>query len=253
MTSCAGISIFDKRPAMPKSSFEVPDIGTVFVTKKRGQKALRLRVDAKGRIQVSMPWLVPNTAAAHFVRSKSDWIRQQQSSHSFVPYDSMLLGKTLKLKITENSSSVRSKQQGKIITVPFENEYDPDNPEHLKKVQKAITKALRTEAEIVLLPRLRELAEMYGFNYKSAAVKQVIGRWGSCDSRQHIALSLYLIQLPIELIDYVLLHELTHTEHMNHSPKFWAHLEKFCPEYKQFRRKLRDLQPRIYDAKTFMA
>jgi predicted metal-dependent hydrolase len=238
---------------MSKSSFEVPEIGTVFITKKRGQRTMRLRVDTKGSVQVSMPWMVPAGAAKDFVISKRDWIQQQQSHISFSPYDGMLLGKTLQLKIIENSQQVRSTQTGRTITVPFAGDYDSTNPDHLEKIKKAITKALRTEAEKVLLPRLRELAELYGFEYQSAAIKQLVGRWGSCDSTRHIALSLYLIQLPIELIDYVLIHELTHTVHLNHSPGFWSDVQQLCPDYKQLRRKMRELQPRIYDAKTFMA
>lgn len=238
---------------MSKSSFEVPQIGTIFVTKKRGQRTMRLRVDTKGLVQVSMPWLVPLSAAQDFVLSKRDWIQEQQSSTSFQPYDGMLLGKTLQLRIEENSSSVRSNQKDKTIIVPFGAEFDQSNPDHFKKVKNAITKALRTEAEKVLLPRLKELAELYGFEYQSASIKQLVGRWGSCDSARHIALSLYLVQLPIELIDYVLIHELTHTIHLNHSQDFWHDVQQLCPEYKNLRRKMKDLQPRIYDAKTFMA
>lgn len=238
---------------MAKSSFEVPEIGTVFVTKKRGQRTMRLRVDTKGLVQVSMPWLVPAGAAKDFVASKREWIQQQQSSVKFQPYDGMLLGKTLHLRITENSQSTRAKQVGGTLTVPFADHYDPTDSDHLEKIKKAITKALRTEAEKVLLPRLRELAELYGFEYESAAIKQLVGRWGSCDSTKHIALSLYLVQLPIELIDYVLIHELTHTVHLNHSAGFWSDVQQLCPDYKQLRRKMRELQPRIYDAKTFMA
>lgn len=238
---------------MSKSSFEVPEIGTVFVTKKRGQRTMRLRVDTKGLVQVSMPWLVPLGAAKDFVLSKKDWIEEQQANANFQPYDGMLLGKTLQLKIIENSPMTRSKQDGKTIIVPFAETYDPTSPQHLEKIQKAITKALRTEAEKVLLPRLKELAELYGYEYQSAAIKQLVGRWGSCDSTRHINLSLYLVQLPIELIDYVLIHELTHTVHLNHSPGFWNDVHQLCPDYKKLRRKMRELQPRIYDAKTFMA
>lgn len=238
---------------MAKSEVEVPEIGTVYMTKKKGQRSIRLRVDTKGRVQVSLPWIVPKTAALSFVLSKKDWILQQQSGSHFHPYNGMLLGKTLKLSIEENSSKKHSKQTGKTLIVPFESKFDPSSPAHKLKIEKVIIKALRSEAEVVLLPRLREFAENYGFSFKSADVKQVIGRWGSCDSRRHISLSLFLIQLPIELIDYVLLHELTHTVHMNHSQAFWKHLERFCPDYKQLRRKMRGLQPRIYDAKTFMA
>lgn len=238
---------------MAKSEIHVPEIGTVFITKKRGQRTMRLRVDMKGAVQVSMPWIVPRSAAVDFIISKRDWIKEQQADRSLIPYSGMLFGKGLQLKIINNSQSQRAKQMGKTLSVPFEGLYDPNDTEHLHKIQKAITKALRNEAEAILLPRLRELAQLFGFEYKSSSIKLVTGRWGSCDSNKHISLSLFLIQLPIELIDYVLIHELAHTEHMNHSPHFWERVAKVCPEYKNLRQKMRLIQPRIYDAKTFMS
>jgi predicted metal-dependent hydrolase len=238
---------------MSKTSVEVPGIGTVYITKKRGQRSMRLRVDTKGQVQVSMPWVVPRNTALDFVLSKRPWIQEQQAGYSFSPYNGMLFGKTLRLIIMQRSSSVRTKQIGKDVIVYFDRDYDPSNETQLEKIKKAMMRALRTEAEKVLLPRLKEFALEYGFSYKSAGVKQVVGRWGSCDSTAHISLSLYLIQLPIELIDYVLIHELAHTVHMNHSPAFWSLVEKFMPEYKQIKKQMRGMQPRIYDAKTFMA
>lgn len=238
---------------MPKTVLEVAGIGTVYLTKKRGQKAMRLRVDSKGRVQLSMPWLVPRSMALNFVLSKRDWISRQQKSYIFTPYDGMLLGKTLKLVIKENSSFTRVQQTDKKIIIPFKTHYEPSNNLHLQKIKKAIMKALRVEAEKILLPRLRDFAADYRFRYQSASIKQVTGRWGSCDSNRHIVLSLYLIQLPLELIDYVIIHELCHTVQMNHSQKFWSLVERQCPDYKLIRKRMRGLQPRLYDAKEFMA
>lgn len=238
---------------MPKSLLEVPEIGTVYVTKKRGQRTMRLRVDPKGAVQITLPWLVSRNMVMQFVLSKRDWIKKQQAEYVFRPYDGMMLGKTLVLRIEENSVASRTKLKGKTIIVPFPALYEPQNGTHVEKIKKAVMKALRNEAETVLLPRLREFAYEYGFEFHSAGIKQVTGRWGSCDSNKHISLSLYLIQLPIELIDYVLIHELAHTRHMNHSPAFWSSVESVCPDFKHSRKQIRSLRPRIYDAKTFMA
>lgn len=238
---------------MSKVSVEIPEIGTVFLTKKRGQKSIRLRVDAKGNIQVSMPWLTLRSQAINFVVSKKDWILEQKSETAFLPYNGMLFGKTMQLVIRENSSNTRSKQDGKHLIIHFSEKFDPHNPEHRQKVEKAMMKALRTEAEKFLLPRLREFSENYNLPYKSSAIKHVIGRWGSCDSNKHIILSIFLAQLPIELIDYVLVHELVHTKHMNHSSSFWHDVSIIYPEYKLARKKMKTLRPKIYDAKTFMS
>lgn len=231
----------------------MPSVGTVSITKKRGQRTMRLRVDTKGQVQISMPWMASQHQAVQFILTKLDWIREQQQETSFVPYNGMLLGKTLQLIIKENSSRVRVEHAGKQLIIHFPAQYKPSDKDHRAKIEKAIMTALRTESEKILLPRLKELAEMYNFTFNSSSIKRVIGRWGSCDSRKHIVLSIFLIQLPIEMIDYVLIHELTHTVHMNHSQAFWLRLEKACPEYKELRKKMRGLRPKIYDAKAFMA
>lgn len=238
---------------MSKTAIEVPDIGTIFITKKRGQRSMRLRVDARGQIQVSMPWLAPRVQAVRFVKSKLEWIREQQSETSFTPYSGMLFGKTQQLVIRQNSDKVRAEQDGKHLIVHFEGSYDPTDIVDVTKIEKAMMRSLRTEAEKILLPRLTELAELYGYTFASSSIKHVVGRWGSCDSNRHIVLSIFLIQLPIEMIDYVIIHELAHTKHMNHSPEFWETVAAMCPEYKLIRKEMKGLRPKIYDAKAFMA
>lgn len=239
---------------MPQtSSVIIPDVGEVFITKRRGQRSLRLRIDAKGQVQVSMPWFVPKLAAIDFVKGKRAWIAEQQIAHKFEPYDGMLVAKTLRLRIHEHSAKTRSRGEKGEISVHFANSYDATDPDHIKKIERVIIKALRVEAEKVLLPRLQELADLYGYSFKSSQIKKVTGRWGSCDSHKNIALSIYLVQLPIELIDYVMLHELAHTHHLNHSQAFWHEVTKYCPDYKLLRKRLRDIRPRLYDAKALMS
>lgn len=238
---------------MPKSTHDIPGIGTVHVTKKRGQRTMRLRVDNKGLVQVSMPWYVPKSTAMEFIATKKQWILDQQAEYVFEPYDGMLLGKTLRLRIIENSAKTRSKAAPDEVVVHFAGKFDQSDASQTGKVHKAIMAALRTEAERILLPRLSDLAELYGFSYSSGRIKKVTGRWGSCDSNKQIALSLYLVQMPIEFIDYVIIHELAHTKHLNHSQQFWAEVARYCPDYKELRKQMRDLRPKIYDAKTFMS
>jgi predicted metal-dependent hydrolase len=85
---------------------------------------------------------------------------------------------------------------------------------------------LRQEAKSYLPKELERLAKEHGFKYKSVRIQKSKTRWGSCSSKATINLSLYLMLLPAHLIEYVLLHELCHTIHMNHSPDFWALLDK---------------------------
>lgn len=88
-------------------------------------------------------------------------------------------------------------------------------------VKKLLVQALRDEANVFLPRRLKMWADKFGFSYNSCVIRDNTSRWGSCSSKRNINLSLYLMKLPLELIDYVLLHELCHLKEMNHSSQFW--------------------------------
>jgi predicted metal-dependent hydrolase len=101
---------------------------------------------------------------------------------------------------------------------------------------------LRRQAKAVLPQELEQLAKKYGFQYQSVKIRKSKTRWGSCSSKKTISLSLYLMLLPPHLIEYVLLHELCHTIHMNHSPAFWALLDKSTGnKAKELRKELRTI------------
>ncbi len=95
-------------------------------------------------------------------------------------------------------------------------------PEWLRKV---ITNAMVHRAKEILPGRLQQLAIKYSFKYSHVTIRVVRTRWGSCSSNGAISLNAQLVLLPSELIDYVLLHELCHTIHMNHGAGFWSLLD----------------------------
>lgn len=108
--------------------------------------------------------------------------------------------------------------------------YPPDADFSDKALQtwlrKVIEEALRRNAKIILPPRLYMLSMQHALPYKSVKINSSSGRWGSCSASGTINLSYYLVLLPKHLIDYVLLHELSHTREMNHGVRFWTLLDK---------------------------
>ena len=110
-------------------------------------------------------------------------------------------------------------------------------------IAKAAMRALRKDAEEHLPLRLQELAYQHNFSFRSVTIKHLKRRWGSCTTRKDIALNLFLVELEQPHIDYVLLHELTHTLHMNHGSEFWAKLEQVYPNAKKVAKEVRRLQP----------
>jgi len=147
-------------------------------------------------------------------------------------------------------------QEGKIkVTIPLYGNYARAKEFLLENKQKLLVKiqkqpaqplpqidetALRRKAQAVLPARLAKLAELHGFQYSGVKIRKSRSRWGSCSTKKAINLSLYLMLLPEHLIDYVLLHELCHTVRMNHSPAFWALLDR-CTQNKakELRREIR--------------
>ena len=85
---------------------------------------------------------------------------------------------------------------------------------------------MRLKAKALLPRRVAELAYMHGFSFLGVKIQSSRTRWGSCSSRNSINLSLFLMPLPEHLIDYVILHELCHTVHHDHSERFWALMSK---------------------------
>lgn len=103
----------------------------------------------------------------------------------------------------------------------------------------SIETRLRTLAAQELVRRTRELAREHAMDVHSVSVRNQRSRWGSCSMRKTICLNWRLIQTPESVRDYIIIHELMHLREMNHSTRFWEHVEKACPTYKDAERWLR--------------
>jgi predicted metal-dependent hydrolase len=89
---------------------------------------------------------------------------------------------------------------------------------------------LRRRAKAELPPRLAELASRYGFTYNRVAIKHNATNWGSCSTKNNINLNINIVRLPAVLQDYILLHELCHLRHHDHSDAFHLLLEHFLTD-----------------------
>jgi predicted metal-dependent hydrolase len=108
-----------------------------------------------------------------------------------------------------------------------------------------VRRALHAYAAVELPQQVIHLAAQFGFTVKRITVRDQRTRWGSCSARKTISLNWRLVQTPPYVVDYIILHELAHTRHMNHSAEFWAEVARVCPDYpaaeawlKQFGRQL---------------
>jgi predicted metal-dependent hydrolase len=106
--------------------------------------------------------------------------------------------------------------------------------------QYTLRKWLNKRGKQLLLPLLKQISEECQLEYHSASVRYQSTRWGSCSPKKVISLNHKLLFLPAAVTRYVIIHELCHTVHLNHSKRFWSLVAKFVPNLNEHRRELRD-------------
>lgn len=159
--------------------------------------------------------------------------------------DDQQIGKSHSLVIQSGQGQPSITTQGTKILVNLPAGSDIRDASTQSSIRSHILKALRKEAKSYLPRRLSYLAEQHGFSYNTTKLTHASSRWGSCSSSGTISMNISLMRLPFELIDYVLIHELCHTRHMNHSDEFWGLVARFDPEFEQHRRELKKHTPSI--------
>lgn len=97
------------------------------------------------------------------------------------------------------------------------------------------------EARARLVPRVQALSLALGLAYRRVSLRCQKTRWGSCSRDGAISLNARLLFLPPELVEYVLIHELCHLAHLNHSKRFWALVARHCPDFRARDRRLRGM------------
>lgn len=228
---------------MATKSYNLDSIGEIDVYKRRGTKKLSMRY-VGGKLRITQPYWLPYAAGVQFASSNMAWIYKNRSNNKLSLYDGMEIGKAHNLSFV-SGAKLRSRIAESEILIYVPPGMAIASPEVQRTAISAIKRTLKQQAEIHLLHRLAYCAKAYGFEYTSAKCKSMRTRWGSCSNKQEITLNIFLMMAPWDLIDYVILHELVHTEHMHHGPLFWQRVAEAMPDYKQRRKKLKELQPSI--------
>ena len=186
---------------MSKRIRTFPSIGEIAFVKSRRARKLTLSVKPWRGVRVTLPWHVAWRDAEAFVMEHAEWLRDKlHKAKSYEESESGLLN------------------PGLAATSEAE---------------------LRKHALGYLPRRTVILAEKHGFSFRRVSVRKSRTRWGSCSSVNNINLSIYLMLLPLHLIDYVILHELVHTIHKNHSPDFWRMLDELTGNARELAKEIR--------------
>ena len=112
-----------------------------------------------------------------------------------------------------------------------------------KKKKPALTYLKHKEyAREIITARVHHYAIQEGFVFGRIAIKNQKRCWGSCSTKQNLNFNYKLAFLPLELIDYIVVHELCHLRHFHHQAEFWAEVESIIPEYKERIQALRTIE-----------
>ncbi|MBP3330853.1 MAG: M48 family metallopeptidase [Clostridia bacterium] len=112
--------------------------------------------------------------------------------------------------------------------------------ENLGKYTTEELKSFVSEAKRIIPERVKYYADKIGVDYNNITIRKQHKRWGSCSSQGNLNFNCLLVLMPEEVLDSVVVHELCHRKHMNHSQKFYAEVEKAFPEYKKWHKWLKE-------------
>lgn len=226
---------------------DIIGIGEVKLKKSRLAKRLILKIDSSGNPVVTIPSLVPYVVAKKFAIQNAAWIQKHLDNNpkEFIADGSKVGSEHVIVFKSTSSDKISSRVQNSKIIISHPNNHEISSEAVQAEAIKAATRALRAEANDQLPALLSSIAEYFGYKYESVSIKKMHSRWGSCSSSGEIVLNIWLMQLPEDLINYVLCHELAHLNNHNHQAKFWSEVEAMVPNYKILRKQLKNYQPRL--------
>lgn len=170
---------------------------------RSNRKTIAIEIKPDLQVVVRTPYRMPKWEIERFVREHEDWIQKH-------------------LEI------VRKRKE--------EQDAMPQQSELTEEELRGLVK----EAHKVIPERVAYYAPIVGVTYGRIAIRNQKTRWGSCSGKGNLNFNCQLMRMPPEVIDYVVVHELCHRKEMNHSPKFWAEVERVLPDYKSTREWLKE-------------
>ena len=190
-----------------------------------------------GLVEVRAPFKIEQKEIDSFVLQKMGWIKKKLSLQKSIKKlirkkfkneeNFQFLGKDLKLKITINENK-KSYIDDKFIYLVLNN-----NKENFKeKIKEKLETLFRETAKDVFKNKTLNEAKKIKVTPKKIIVRSYKRRWGSCSHKKDISYNWKLIMAPEKIIRYVVIHELCHLVHFNHSRDFWKSVEKIIPDYK---------------------
>jgi len=199
-------------------------------------RRMSVRVYPGGRVEVVVPPGASPAAVQKFIGTHRQWIHRRVEDLSTAAASDQSRPASIKLPAIGRHYATEYQHAGEdsaSVRVVGENMLVVSGALHNDRATAALLRGwLADLARQQLGAQLAKVAEECGLRYARAQVRRQRTRWGSCSASGTISLNVCLLFLRPPVVRYLLVHELCHTRHMNHSAKFWALVESFEPDYR---------------------
>ena len=206
-------------------SFMTP---TRIIRSKR--KTLSLTINENAELVIRAPLRLSIKKIQDFINEKESWINRQQAiiENQIKDITSnqnklLYLGSLFPININQSATKDLMFTGGEFIA----NSIEPN------LLSLSIKKWYKKKFREIAIPRVTYFAEQHNLMVNQVRIKNQKTMWGSCSSKNNINLNYLLLMAPMKVIDYVIIHELVHTIHRNHSIDFWSSVESIMPDYKE--------------------
>jgi predicted metal-dependent hydrolase len=212
------------------------DPGPIEFVRMRRARRYILRVRPDGTLRVTVPRGGSRRQAEAFVTQNFKWIDRERSrvrrEHSPTEWhdgsEIMYRGALVRIGVEQRADRCEIRYGDRAVAVQAGAD-----------VRSAVEDDLRALARAALIPRLQTLAQTHELHLGRVTIRDQRSRWGSCTRSGNIALNFRLMQMPPDVCDYVLIHELMHIRQQNHSRRFWKLVAAACPAFRECERWLR--------------
>lgn len=218
----------------PAASPEAPAVD--FVRLRRARRYI-VRVRPDGTVRVTIPRGGSRREADVFLQRHERWVERERARNC-AEHAPRRWGAGSRIMLRGIAVTIDAVAAHDRILVTY-GDRRIEVPGQTHDFRPAIERDLRRLAETELPARLLDVAAPYGLAVRRVTVRDQRSRWGSCSRTGNIALNFRLVQMPPAISDYVLLHELMHLKHQNHSRKYWKLVEAACPDFRAAERWLR--------------
>jgi len=222
------------------------DIGLVFYKKNSRAKNISIRISRGGEVRVTVPRFCNFQTAEVFVLKKQAWIKKKILFLERKDDEKLVLRLGTFLSTPAGKVYIERGTGGEMDVMQSGRDYQVFLPKGIQdqseEGQIILWQGLGAiglkEAKELLPVYLESVSAEYGLSFKRVSVRRMKSRWGSCSPDNNISLNSALIFLSYDLIEYVILHELVHTIHKNHSKIFWDAVLHLMPDAMERRKKL---------------